>query len=66
MKRKNLIKFRIDLGLKSQDMAKKLKITKGYYSRIENGSSDPTFGFMERFGEIFNYDDVWTLFKKYE
>lgn len=37
MKRKNLIKFRIDKNLKSYEMAKKLNLTAPYYSNLENG-----------------------------
>lgn len=37
MKRKNLIKFRIDKNLKSYEMAKKLDLTASYYSNLENG-----------------------------
>lgn len=62
--RKNLKKFRIDLGLKTKEIAEKLGISPSYYSLIENGRKDPTYGFMEKFGETFNYDDMWELFKK--
>lgn len=37
LKRKNLIKFRIDKNLKSYEMAKKLDLTASYYSNLENG-----------------------------
>lgn len=62
--RKNLKKFRIDLDLKTKEIAKKLGISPSYYSLIENGRKDPTYEFMEKFGKIFNYDDMWELFKK--
>ena len=64
MVRKNLKKFRIDLGLKSKEMADKLGVTRGYYSQLENGKKDPTFGLMEDFSKLFNYDDIWFLFQK--
>lgn len=68
MKRKNLKKFRIDLDLKSKDMAEILKINPTYYSNIENGRVDPSFDVAQRFGDIFRgkYDDYWVLFKKTE
>lgn len=68
MKRLNLIKFRIDLGLKSKDVAEKLGITKQHYSNIENGKVNPTYSIMEKFGEVFEdmYEDIWELFKKAE
>lgn len=68
MKRKNLKKFRIDLNLKSKDMAEILSINPTYYSNIENGRVDPSFEVAERFGDIFRgkYDDYWVLFKKTE
>ena len=64
MVRKNLKKFRIDLGLKSKEMADKLGVTQGYYSQLENGKKDPTFGLMEDFSKLFSYDDIWFLFQK--
>lgn len=66
MKRKNLVKFRIDLGLKSQEMAEKLEIGRVHYSNIENGKADPTYGFILKFEKTFKdqYEDVWELFKK--
>lgn len=68
MKRKNLKKFRIDMNLKSKEMAEKLGISLVHYSNIENGKVDPTFGFMEKFEEAFKneYQDIWELFKKSE
>lgn len=68
LKRKHLIKFRIDLGLKSKDMAEKLGVSRVHYSNIENGKVDPSFKFVEKFGNIFKgqYDDFWELFKKIE
>ena len=66
MKRLNLKVFRIKNNLSQEDMAKKLGISKVYYCRIETGVNDPSFGLLEKFGEIFNYDDVWFLFKKSE
>lgn len=68
MKRKNLVKFKIDLGLRSKEMAEKLEISIPYYSNIENGKVDPSFGLMEKFGEVFKgqYTDLWEIFKKGE
>ena len=69
MKRKNLIKLRIELGMKSQEMAEQLKISRVHYSNIENGKKDPTFGVMERLEKIctekgYTVEDIWELFKK--
>jgi len=66
LKRKNLAKFRIDLGLSSKEMAEKLGITPSHYSLIENGYRDPSYKTIEKFGEVFKdkYDDIWELFKK--
>ena len=68
MKRLNLIKFRIEQGLKSKEMAEKLKISSVHYSNIETGKVDPTFGLMEKFEKAFKdqYEDMWELFKKGE
>lgn len=68
LKRKHLIKFRIDLGLKSKDMAEKLGVSRVHYSNIENGKVDPTFGFLEKFELLFRdyCYDIWEIFKKIE
>ena len=68
MKRKNLIKLRADLGLKSQEFAELLDISRQHYSNIENGKVDPTFGLMLKLEKILNsknyvLDDIWNLFK---
>lgn len=42
MKRKKLIKFRIDLGLNSKEMAERLKLKAPTYSRLENGKKKET------------------------
>lgn len=69
MKRKNLIKLRADLGLKSQEFAELLDISRQHYSNIENGKVDPTFGIITRLEEIldnagYEKKDIWELFKK--
>ena len=68
VKRKNLIKFRVDLGLKSIEMAEKLGITRTKYSNIENCRVNPSFGFMQKFEGIFKdqYEDIWELFRAVE
>ena len=64
MKRKNLIKFRIDLGLKSVEMAEKLGITKTKYSNIENGKVKPSIDLAYKIQEVFNVVDVMELLKE--
>ena len=66
MRRLNLKKFRIDLNLKSKQMAEKTGISISHYSNIENGKKNPTYEYIEGFEKKFNVDekDVWVLFKK--
>ena len=64
LKRKNLIKFRIDMGYKSKDMADKLGITFTKYSNLENGRVEPSLDFIYKFQEIFDVEDVLELFRK--
>lgn len=68
MKRKNLVKLRADLGLKSQEFAELLEISKQHYSNIENGKVDPTFGIIVRLETVLNNkgyvtENIWDLFK---
>jgi len=69
----NLIKFRKtrEKGKKSIIyFSKQLGITRQHYSDIESGKSNPSFGLMERFYEVFEdelideYSDMWLLWKK--
>lgn len=69
MKRKNLVKLRTDIGLKSQEFAELLEISKQHYSNIENGKVDPTFGIITKLENYlknrgYEIDDIWELFKK--
>lgn len=64
MKRKNLIKFRVDLGLKSGEMAEKLGVSTTKYSNIENGKVRPSIDFAYKIQEVFNVDDVMELLKE--
>lgn len=68
MKRKNLVKLRADLGLKSQEFAELLEISRQHYSNIENGKVDPTFGIITRLEKVldnagYEIEDIWNLFK---
>lgn len=67
--RLNLIKFRKmqDKGKNTKTyFAKQLGITRQHYSDIEDGKSNPSFGLMEKFEEVFGnqYEDIWEVFKK--
>lgn len=62
-KRKNLIFWRIENGLKQVDIIKKLGISSGYYSNLETGRVDPSFRLLVKFREIFEIDDIVELFK---
>ena len=69
--RANLIIFRKtrEKGKRSQTyFAKVLNVSRQHYANLENGLSDPSFGLMEKFEEVFKnqYEDIWELFKKAE
>lgn len=64
MKRKNLINFRIDLGLKSKEMAEKLGITATRYSNIENGKVKISEEIFYKIQEVFGDVNVLELLKK--
>lgn len=63
-KRFNLKLFREKQNLTQEEMAKKLNISKSHYVSVELGQVDPSFGLLERFSQVFEYDDIWFLFKK--
>ena len=63
MRLKNLIKFRIDLGLSSREMAKKLNLSPTAYSNLENGKKKPTIEIAFTIQEVFKVDNVLKLFE---
>lgn len=66
MKRLNLKFFREKLGLKQQDMADALGISKSYYVAIELGNAEPSFRVAEALDKNFHgkYTDIFELLKK--
>lgn len=63
VKLKNLIKFRIDLGLSSKEMANKLNLSTTAYSNLENGKKKPTIELAFTIQEVFGVDNVLELFE---
>lgn len=66
MKRYSLKMFREKQTLTQEEMAKKLGISKSHYVNIELGVYDPSYELLVKFSEIFEYNDIWKLFKKGE
>lgn len=64
MRRLNLKFFRQKLDLTQEEMAEKLDLAKSTYVNIELGVTNPSFGVLEKFAEVFEVDDVWEIFKK--
>ena len=64
MTRKNLIKFRIDLGISSKEMANKLGVTTTKYSNIENCRVKPSIDFAYKLQEVFDVEDTLELLKE--
>lgn len=66
MKRLNLKFFREKLGLKQQEMAEVLGISKSYYVAIELGNAEPSFRVAEALYNNFHgrYTDIFELLKK--
>lgn len=63
MKLKKLIKFRIDLGLSSKEMATKLNLSTTAYSNLENGKKKPTIELAFTIQNVFGVDNVLELFE---
>ena len=64
LKRKNLIKFRIDKDLKSKEMAKRLGLTTSYYSNLENGKIiNPKTNIVYQLEEAFGITNGLELLK---
>ena len=58
--------FREKQGLKQQEMANKLGISKSYYVAIELGNAEPSFRVAEALYKNFHeqYEDIFELLKK--
>lgn len=65
-KRYNLKDFRSRQELTQEEMAEKLGISKSHYVAIELGTVNPSVKVLEKFSNLFEYDDIWQLFKKGE
>lgn len=65
-KRIELLSFRKRHNLTQKEMAAKLAITATHYSRIETGSSNPSYEILERFKEVFGITEVFEIFEKYQ
>lgn len=64
LKRKNLIKFRIDKNLKSKEMAERLGLTTSYYSNLENGKIiNPRTNIANKLEEAFGITNSLELLK---
>jgi transcriptional regulator with XRE-family HTH domain len=55
---------RINKGLTQNQVAEKCKISRSYYTHIENGTKTPTVTVAKQIGGTLNFN--WTLFFKEE
>ena len=62
-KRKKLIFWRIEKGLKQVDVARKLGISNSYYSNLENGRATPSYSLLMKFKDTFEINYIMELFK---
>lgn len=53
-------------GLTQKEMAHRLGITKITYTNLELGNTNPSYNLLERFSQVFEYEDIWELFKKFQ
>ncbi len=58
-----LIEFRNEQNLTQKEMAKKIKVSKSYYEKVEKGFKKPGRGFLEKFKETFPSIDMNIFFK---
>ncbi|HDR8054388.1 TPA: helix-turn-helix transcriptional regulator [Bacillus cereus] len=57
-----LKKFRYVKGYTHEDIANKCKISRSYYTQIENGTKTPSVEIAKKIGGCLNFD--WTCFFK--
>lgn len=62
MKRKNLIKFRIDHDLTQEQLAESLDVSTSHINQIELGKGKPSYGLLMKFKQVYKVDDVLELF----
>lgn len=61
-KNDNLSRFRISSGLTLKEMANKIGVSKSYYEKIEAGTRNPSFNFIEKFKGKYQDVDADSLF----
>ena len=61
--RANLEKWQEETGYRSNFIAEKLNITGASWSRLKQGTQNPSIDLMTRFNEAFPDTDVFELFK---
>lgn len=57
-----LIEFRNEQNLTQKEIAKKIKVSKSYYEKVEKGFKKPGRGFLEKFKEAFPDIDMNIFF----
>ena len=60
---KNLKIFRIKEDMTAPQMARKLGLSYQQYRRLEAGETKATIELAERFNDVFEVDDILTVFK---
>lgn len=60
--RKNLMKWEIDNGYQSKVVAAELGITESKWSSIKRGRLKPSYEVLKKFDELFQPEDIITLF----
>lgn len=62
MGKEKLVRFRISLGLKQNQMAKEIGVSPSYYYKVESGFRNPSYEFIRKFKKRFPEVDADELF----
>ena len=63
-RRIKLLHWRIEKNLKQRDICEALEVSRGHYSNIERGLTDPSFELLIKFRNIYEVADTLSLFEK--
>jgi putative transcriptional regulator len=64
MKRPWLKKIRMDRGMTQQELSRKAKINRSFYTQIENGKRNPSPYTAQRIADVLKTD--WTYFYTFD
>lgn len=62
----HLAKFRKEINLSQEEIARKMDISTSYYVKVENDIKPPSYNFIKKFKNTFPEQSIEFFFEKHE